>query len=165
MPTAPRNIRYAERTKTVVAPAGTEINNTPTFERTTATTSSRFTYTDIKLESDDPSTDLVTDREAVIQRILLVLGTTIRTRWRRPRFGTDVEKLLFDPLDSETAGEISSRLSTAISNPHNGLQDIDLAGIEVIPDVDNQQFFCNLLINVPRLNIRNLSIDFGLQAQ
>lgn len=166
MATAPRNISFAERNKQQQPATGPVVTNIPVFEIPQVDTSrpSRFIFTDIKFEASDPSNDLATDRDAIVQRILLALGTNRRTRWRRPRYGANVERLLFDPVDRVTAIELQRRLIEGLNDRENGVGDIVLRNVEVLPNPDENQFFCNIIIDVPRLGLVNESVTFGLNS-
>ncbi|MFE3864934.1 GPW/gp25 family protein [Streptomyces goshikiensis] len=50
------------------------------------------------------SVTLVTGEDVVARSIRLILGTRLGGRSRRPDFGCGVHDLVFDPLDSGTAG-------------------------------------------------------------
>lgn len=166
MATAPRNISFAERNKAQQPALGEVVTNIPVFEIPQVDTSrpSRFTFSDIKFEASDPSNDLATDREAIVQRIMLILGTNRRTRWRRPQYGANIEPLLFDPVDRVTAIELQRRIIEGLNDRDNGAGDIVVRNVEVLPNPDENQFFCNVVVDVPRLGLFNESVTFGLNS-
>lgn len=167
MATAPRNISFAERNRNQVPPSGEVITNVPVFEITPQDSSvqqSRNTFSDIDIDSSDPNRDLVTDREAVLQSVLMILGTNRRTRWRRPTYGADIERRLFDPVDGTTAIQLQQGIIQALTDPINGDNDVVVRNVEVLPNPNENQFFCNVILDVPRLGLFNESLTFGLES-
>lgn len=58
---------------------------------------------------------MASDEEDVIQSIKILLGTTPGERVMRPRFGTNMEKLLFQPLDSTLQAYMEDLIRDALT--------------------------------------------------
>lgn len=77
----------------------------------------------------------------VEQRIALVLGTPKGSRWKRYNFGCWLEQHLFKPLNSDTASDIKREIEDAFIDPYNGLTDIQVSPVKVLPDIINQNYY------------------------
>jgi phage baseplate assembly protein W len=77
----------------------------------------------------------------VEQRIMLVLGTPKGSRWKRYNFGCWLEQHLFKPLNSDTASDIRREIEDAFIDPYNGLTDVRVSPVTVLPDIINQSYY------------------------
>lgn len=104
-----------------------------------------YVYADInrnwKLQPEDTVTDLLSLR----QKILFVIATYKGTRKYRERFGSHVQKYLFEPFDQRTAGWIQSSIFQAIEDPANDLlEDVQLINVVVTPDFRTSSYYVKL---------------------
>lgn len=123
-----------------------------------ATTS--YLYSDIHKDSGLQNTEIVTGISEAMQRYILVLSTPKRSRWKRPFFGCNLQNLLFEPFDQETADNIKSEIVDCTQDAENDIADIKPT-VEVVMDWDNTQYFVNLTIKVA--NRGTTSTTFNLR--
>lgn len=165
MSRSPANISQWEKTSTEpqVHPNDTVYVPNISFVDIESSKQKTYTYSDIALNADSQTDDEVRDRQSIIQSVWLIIGTPKRSRWWRPNFGTDLETLLFQPLDTITAGRIKTTIRDGLTG-NQGDSRIILRKSIVIPDLDNQLFYVELFIDVPSLGLVNDKITFGLQS-
>jgi phage baseplate assembly protein W len=143
---------------------GSPINSpVPIIENVQRPGQRNYVYSDVNVQSEPGQADRVYDRDAVRQSLMMILGTTKRTRWWRPQYGADLERLLFEPLDTTTAVRIQANITQAILDPRNGDSRMDLRAVDVLPDTENNRFFVAVIVDVPSLDLFNEEITFGLQ--
>lgn len=116
---------------------------------------SDITYSNVKY----PET-MLADERAVVQNVLAIFETTPNSKWFRPRIGTDVQSEIFEPHDQITADSIKRKLETAL--PANGEFRMRFQVVEVIPDYENQQYYVNLMYDIPTLGLTSRQIEFNL---
>ena len=104
--------------------------------------------TDIDVNTYLTRITLVSKTQEAEQRVFLVLGTLKRSRWKRYEFGCYLHNHLFDPVNSDTANDIRREIEDSFIDPYNGLDDIVLGPVTVIPDVPNQQYYVEFEITV-----------------
>lgn len=120
-------------------------------------------YSDINKNADLQPFDIVTNIDEATQRLLLVLATKKGSRWKRYRFGCNVGEFLFEPLDPTTANRIQNEIEDCLLDPENDVYDIKIERLEVIPDYDNQQYYVNMQITVPALDVGSTTVEIGLR--
>lgn len=82
---------------------------------------------------------------AVIRSIKNLLQTNRRERLYQPSIGSDIRKILFEPM----GGIIETELSTAIRNTIETHEPrAKLLKLDVIPDYDNQLYQVNITIAI-----------------
>jgi phage baseplate assembly protein W len=165
MSRSPTNITYAERNRTPASTSSPTIDSDLETVPSSNESRSAYTFSDISQIWESGSSEFVFDRDSVKQSILLILGTNKRTRFWRPGYGADIERLLFEPLDYTTANRLQANIINALTDRLHGDSRITISRIEVLPDIDNNQFYVNLLVDVPSLGLRHESIEFGLSRQ
>lgn len=124
----------------------------------TATTS--YLFSDIHKDSGLNSSEIITGVNEAMQRYIIVLSTAKGSRWKRPFFGCNLQSMLFEPFDQETADNIKSEIVDCTQDADNDLLDIKPT-VEVIMDWDNTQYFVNLKIEV--VNRGTTSTTFNLR--
>ena len=164
MARSPINLSYYERHTAQEIPT----NNTAIAQRdnivdTHRTAQRNFLFSDVNLQMNKTSQTEVRDRESVVQSIMMILGVSKRTRWFRPEFGVDLERLLFQPLDTVTANAIRSTIITGLTGSRIGDDRVNVRNVEVLPDVDNGNYFVSIAIEIPRLGLTFENIEFGLK--
>jgi phage baseplate assembly protein W len=108
---------------------------------------------------DNPNT-LVTDADAVNQNIMMICTTPIRSKWFRPRIGSNIPIYLFDPCDDITAQKIKTEIMTLF--PRNNEFRITIESCTVIPVPDEQVHFVSITYSSPYLDPSRVKFDFNL---
>jgi len=125
-----------------------------------SSTSSAVVWSDVNLGlNQDSQYDLVYDEQSVKNSVITILGTRVGTRVFRRDFGSNLEGLLWDPMDDITIGSIKTEMIRAINlwEPR-----ILLTLAEVKPDYPNEQYFCRLSYTIPSLNNKAATFVFNL---
>lgn len=155
-------LRLAQQGQEPVPPGNTLTPN-PIVTGIRRPTQRNYVYSDININAQPGQAEKLYDRDVVVQSLMLILGTNRGTRWWRPQYGADLERLLFEPLDTTTATRINNNIRQAILDSRNGDPRLALRQIEVVPDTENNRFYVNVIVDVPSLNLFNEEIEFGLQ--
>jgi phage baseplate assembly protein W len=118
-------------------------------------------YSDVNLflGAGSPNT-LVTDADSVNQNIMLICTTPIRSKWFRPRIGSNIPEYLFDPVDDISAQKIRTEILTLF--PRNGELRITVESVIVIPVPDEQVHFVSMTYTSPYLDPSRVKFDFNL---
>lgn len=118
-------------------------------------------YSDVNLwlGAEDPNT-IVYDVDAVNQNILMIITTPVRSKWFRPRIGSNIPIYLFDPVDDITAQRIRSEILTLF--PVNGEFRIIVENVIVIPVPDDQNFYVAMTYSSPYLDPSRVDFNFNL---
>jgi phage baseplate assembly protein W len=117
-------------------------------------------YSDVNLYAGRTSSaDLVFDEDSINQSILTILATPKGTRLFHPDFGSQLEALLFEPMDDGTAASISHFIIEAIEQWEKR---ITISNVEVVPDYINQQYYVAITYRVPTLENRLSEFAFNL---
>ena len=124
-----------------------------------------FQFSDMNLNAASEIQDDVYNRNSVVQSIWMIMGIQRETRWWRPTYGSNIEPLLFEPVDRVTSDQLRNRILSGLQDPINGEPRAIVRNVEVIPDPNGNQFFVNLVIDVPSLGLFNDNLNFGLRAQ
>jgi phage baseplate assembly protein W len=119
-----------------------------------------YTYSDISLYAGITQNALVFDEDSINQNILLILMTPIRSAWFNPTIGCMVMEYLFDPLDAFTAQKIRSEIMNVL--PRNLETRVQITGVDVIPDFDNQNYYISIQYNVPSMDASKIVFNFNL---
>lgn len=104
------------------------------------------------------------DLDSIRQNILLIIGTSIKTKWFKPEIGNYLDNFLFDPVDDLNANRIRDEIFRILDGT---LEDrIVVTKVDVIPDEAHGNYFCEAFYNVPTLNSHPVqdSTTFGLAA-
>ena len=104
-------------------------------------------YSDINQKDDFTTANLVLDIASVYQSVTNILATPILTRLFNPEFGSELEDLLFQPMDDITAFEIETFLTSAVDRWENRII-IDTGQSSVIPNYDNHRYDVILVMRV-----------------
>jgi len=118
------------------------------------------TYSDISFSIDYVPNEIVADADAINQNITIIFDTPIRSKWFRPRNGSNVNRWLFDPIDDVTAQNIKHDMELALYN--NQEFRVQFTSIVVIPDYDNTQYYVEIQYIAPELEKQNQTFVFNL---
>lgn len=103
---------------------------------------------------------IITQLESIRQNILMIMGTSIHTKWFRPEIGNYLDNYLFDPLDDFNANKISFEVQRILTG--STMEDrIVVQKIDVIPDESEGNYFVEIFYSVPSLDV-DTSTAFGL---
>ena len=123
-------------------------------------TASRIVFSDVNPDVNSEShLELVYNEDAVNKSIVTILGTRKGSRVFRRTFGSYLQDILFDPMDTLTSDRIKREIITAIREWEPR---IVLKTAEVIPDYDNQQYYIALEYSIPALNNKSAAFTFNL---
>ena len=107
--------------------------------------------------------ETVLDEDSINNSILTILNTPIGSRVFNREFGSDINSILFDPMDGVTERRIRREIIDALSRWETR---ISLTTANVIADYPNSQYYVELEYLIPSLNNRNVTLKFNLtQAQ
>jgi uncharacterized protein len=101
------------------------------------------------------------DVEAIQNSISNAFLTTPGQKILNPRFGIDLRRFLFEPVDDFTAQIIQDDIETKLPLMESR---ITVENVTVEGDEDNQQYNISLQINVPSLDIKGLTIKNTLKS-
>lgn len=90
---------------------------------------------------------LLTNIESIYQSINNILATNKGERVFNPEFGSNLENLLFEPIDNITALKVFTFLTNAIERFEPRVT-INYGRTTVTPDVSNQSYELLLVFNV-----------------
>ena len=119
-------------------------------------------YSDIE-QSNPQAKTLAEDIETVYQSITNILNTPIGERFFNPEFGSNLESILFEPMDSITEAKIFRLVIEAIERWEPRVR-IDYGRSSVIANYDAHQYDVSLAFTVIGLDSDNL-IFSGLLIQ
>ena len=118
-------------------------------------------YSDPNLYLDGSNiAELVFDADSVNNSILTILDTPIGSRVFNRAFGSDIQGILFDPMDSVTENRLRSEIVEKIGRWETRIQ---LVRAVVLADLDNAQYYAELEYIIPSLNNQQVSFKFNLR--
>ena len=121
----------------------------------TKVTSYVFSDFDIDLPmQNDGDIKQLTDLDSVKSSLINILGTRKGSRRMLPTFGCNLEAMLFEPLDNQTAHWIGTEILNAIElwEPRVIIQNIN-----VFPHYDNNQYNIDVTFGIVGFN-RNVGL-------
>lgn len=117
-------------------------------------------YSDINFDPINIPQELVLDADAVNQNIAAIIDTPIGSKWFRPRIGSNIQALLFEPIDDVTSDALRYELETTLRR--NGENRVFFKEVIVLPDPDNQRYYVEIHYTAPQLQVRNQIFKFNL---
>ncbi len=95
------------------------------------------------------------DENAVLNSITNVFLTAPGEKILSPEFGLDLRRYLFEPISDFSSFAIKDDIQNRLPlmEPR-----VEIEGVSVIPDPDNNEYRINLQINIPSLNVYGISI-------
>ena len=103
------------------------------------------------------------DLATVYQSIANILNTTKTERFFNPEFGSELEDILFEPMDSITETKIFRLVVQAIERWEPRVS-IDYGNSSVVGDPDDHQYDVSLVFKVKGIDNENLTFS-GLLLQ
>lgn len=117
-------------------------------------------FSDVNLDvNTESSLELVYNEDAINKSIVNILGTRKGSRVFRRRFGSFVNDILFDPMDSTSVSRLKREIIDAIGEWEPR---IIMNSAEVLPDYPNQRYFVELNYRIPSLGNKAVTINFNL---
>lgn len=127
------------------------------------TVNTRKMYSDVNLAVNDGSAaEQVFNEDSIAQSIVTILSTPVGTRVFNRAFGSEIDGLLWDPMDDITAGKIGMGIRDAIVKWEPRIILVDYL---VVPDFENQQYFAQIDYIIPSLGNKAVSFNFNLAKQ
>jgi len=122
-------------------------------------------YSDVSVDYGDASWTTVYDQDALTQKILMIIATPIGTRKWRPKFGSRIRSMLFEPFNNITASWIGSEVKSALESVYNGLSE-DITNIKVVckPDPTTDTYWVKIDWTEVKLSNQN-SYQFNLDPK
>lgn len=121
-------------------------------------------YSDINLYVTRLSNkDLVFGYESINQNIFLIVLTPIRSKWFRVRYGSNIPKYLFEPMDDMTASRIRGEIMTLLVR--NDELRVKINAVRVTPDYTNQLYVVEINYVAVNLGSDPYILRFGLNRQ
>ena len=103
-------------------------------------------YSDIN-QYDPQTKPLLIDESAVYQSIYNILTTKLGTRLFLPEFGSELEDILFEPMDELAELALLHAVSTAIYRWDPRVQ-LDMARSAIVADYDNHKYDVTLVFKM-----------------
>jgi phage baseplate assembly protein W len=107
--------------------------------------------------------ELVFGYDAINQNIFLIVLTPIRSKWFRPRLGSNVPAYLFEPMDDLTASRIRGEIQTLLER--NFENRVKINAVRVTPDYTNQLYVVEISYVAVNLSNEPYILRFGLNRQ
>lgn len=117
-------------------------------------------YSDVNLMAGVEPNELVLNSSSVNQNIANIFDTPRKSKWFRPRIGSDVNRHLFEPIDDITASKIKYSMTRALDD--NFERRVIFTDITVIPDPANDQYFVSIRYRAPELEAQEVTFQFNL---
>jgi phage baseplate assembly protein W len=109
--------------------------------------------------SEENPNELNYDEEAIKASIMLILSTSRKSRIFRRNFGSNLDDLLFDPMDDVTVQRLKTYITSSITEWETRIR---LTSSVVRPDYAEQQYFVQLEYTIPALQNKNSTLVFNL---
>lgn len=123
---------------------------------------SKVIFSDVNLDVNVESPfELVYNEDSINKSIITILSTRIGSRVFRRYFGSKIVDLVFEPMDDITVDRIRLGIIDAVGRWENRIK---LIKTEVLPDIENQQYFVSLEYLIPALNNKSAVFTFNLLA-
>lgn len=103
-------------------------------------------YSDINMYSPT-SVEKVEELNDIYQSIGTILGTNMGSRLFNPKFGSELEDLMFDIMNDVTAFAIYGAVIEAIQKFESRVT-VDYRQTQVIPDYDNSLYYVTVAFKV-----------------
>lgn len=117
-------------------------------------------YSDVNFVAGVEPSEIVTNEQAINQNIAMIFDTPYKSKWYRPRIGSNIHKYLFEPIDQTTADRIRFDMLQALSE--NGEWRVVFDAVLVLPDPENEQYFVMIRYRAPDLEDRQYTFQFNL---
>lgn len=118
-------------------------------------------FTDVNLESNSVgSADLIHDMATIRASLFTIFATYQGERLFHPMFGSNLESLLFEPMDDTVSFYIKNEMLKGIEKWDSRIV-VNMNASSVTPDYDNQVYKIVLVYSVPALEATD-TLSFNL---
>lgn len=109
--------------------------------------------------------DLLFNVDCVRSSIFTIIGTNIGERLFHPDFGSNIERLLFDPMDNITTDDLRYSIFECLIKWEPRIK-LDKKQCSIVPDLENQRYFVTLTYFIPQLEATdNLTFNLSKGSQ
>ncbi len=121
------------------------------------------TYSDLNIFVGELSAnELILDEESIRQSIMTILSTPAESRFFFPEFGSNLDRLLFDPFDDKTRFLVQRSVTKAINKWEPR---VSLDRTEVTMDFESSSYYCSITYSIPALSNKSYSLAFSLRSR
>lgn len=117
-------------------------------------------YSDVNFTVSIDPVEIVEDAKAINQNIASIFDTPVGSKWWRPNIGSNVESLLWEPIDEVTADALKNDMELALER--NGEFRVQFKSVLVIPDIPAQNYYVEIAYTAPMLEKKNQIFKFNL---
>lgn len=101
------------------------------------------------------------DLAAITNSLQNLFGTSPGQRFLFPEYGLDLRPFLFSPINEANGNVIGSQIFAAVNTWETRVQ---VQGVQVNLDPDNNQYLINIILNIPSLNL-NTTVNTVLDTK
>jgi len=122
----------------------------------------QIVYSDVNMFLGQSKYETVYNEDAIRNSILTIIHTKKGSRPFRRNFGSSLLAYVWEPIDDVTATALKNTLKEDIlqNEPR-----IVLENIEVLPDIERQDYYIELSGYIPRLANAPLNFNFNLDLK
>lgn len=114
-------------------------------------------YSDLNLNLLDIDSDILVNEDAIKQQLLLRFTFFPKSRVKARDFGSNLETLLWEPVDGQTASDIRVELMRMAGDDGR----LVVKQGTVLPDIVNQQYYVDFDFYCPVLK-KDINLNFNL---
>lgn len=103
--------------------------------------------------------DIVTNEDSILQAVVTLFTTRVKTRPFRRRYGAIFASYIFDQITQRTADRIAHEIPDILLEWEPRIQ---LLVHRVLPDYINQQYYIELQVLIPALGNRMVTYKFNI---
>lgn len=103
-------------------------------------------YSDLNVYTPT-AVEKVTELGDIFQSLGIILGTNTSSRLFNPKFGSDLEDLIFEPMSTTTAFALYGAIIEAIQKNEPRVV-VNYSQTQVVPDYDNLQYYVTVAFTV-----------------
>lgn len=107
----------------------------------------------------EQAAELSYNEDAIINSLVTIFDTPVKTRPFRRMFGTMLEQLLFEPISESTAKTMRANMELAVAQWETRVSNFTAL---VIPDYDIQGYYVECSFTIPALNDKPVNFNFNL---
>jgi phage baseplate assembly protein W len=99
------------------------------------------------------------NKYAILNSIYNILSTEQGTRRMRPEFAINLKHLLFEPMDDDTASQVSQRIASAIQRWEPRVR---ISQVNVVANYDQQTYVATLIFEILKSN-EQITLNFPIK--
>jgi len=123
----------------------------------------RFKDIDIPIVKDSANFDLQAnfDLDAIRNSLRNIFNWRKGERILNPEFGNPLNDYMYEPITDETARSIGASIKNAINTWEPRVR---IVSVNVFPDEDSNEYYVEIEVNVPTLNINSITYNYILPS-